>query len=73
MLHLAGGINPDQGIRVAVVFSDGVVDVYEPLRKGQHARKFAYSTTFPNYGKAKLWATEFEATNRRMKAKEETE
>lgn len=70
MFHLAGGINPDQGIRVAVVFPDGVVDVYEPLRKNQSVRKFAYSRAFSNYGKAKLWASEFEETNRIMKAKE---
>jgi len=73
MMNLVGSINPDQRIRVAVVFPDGRVKVYEPLRKTSTTRNFAYSTAFPTYGKAKLWADEFEATNRRMKLKEEPE
>lgn len=71
MLHLAGGINPDQGIRVACAFPDGKVQAYDALKKGQVVRKFLFNRYFTNYGQGKLWADEFEATNRRMKAKEE--
>jgi hypothetical protein len=70
MFGLATGINPDQGIRVAVVSPDGMVAVYEPLRKNQSVRSLAYRRAFSNYGKGRLWASEFEADNRRMKAKE---
>ena len=71
-MHIAGGINPDSGIRVACAFPDGKVKVYDALpKKGSPVRRFLFNRYFTNYGQAKLWADEFEIQQRKMKAKEE--
>lgn len=69
MRHLARGINPNSNINVATVYPNGTVKVWKST-KGEK-RPFLYSRAFPTYGAAKLWAAEFEDTNRRMKLKEQ--
>ena len=73
MTRMAGGINPDSNIKVAAVFPNGHLKIYEAVRKGQVVRSYLYSRSFSTYGKAKLWAAEFEQKNREMKQKEKPE
>ena len=71
MKHLAGGLNPDHGIKVGAVYPDGTVRVYHSIKEGAPQRPLAFVKTFSTYGKARLWAQEYEENNRRMKMKEE--
>lgn len=67
---LAGELNPDSDISVAVCYKDGKVSVFAALKKGKRHRAYLYSRTFSTYGDATLWAAEFEANNRKQRMKE---
>lgn len=71
MKHLIGSINPDHGIKVATIYPDGQARVWDKKRENQESRQFLYSRAFSTYGKAKLWAAEFEESKRKMKMKEQ--
>lgn len=66
----SGQINPDSGIQVAVSHQDGEVVIYDNLFAGKSERNQVSRMRFATYGKARLWAAEFEARNRRMKERE---
>lgn len=56
--------NPDERISVAAVCGNEV-RVYHPLSTGETERKLFYTKQFPHYGAAKLYADEFEDSQRK--------
>ena len=62
-------INPDAGINVVAVFPDGTATVYEGKPDTAVVRRRLYTKKFTCYGKAVLWASEFETQGRAEKLK----
>jgi hypothetical protein len=61
-------MNPDENINVVAVFPDGTAVVYG-FADEFGVRPRIRTEKFPNYGKAVLWASEYETKGREERAR----